>query len=224
MFEFYKENVKFYLKIAWYRYMLYLLLLVPIFLVATAGVLVLRTVNLEFFNVRVNIEFFNVAVTSIMIAAVIIPLLVVAAFFLKFLFITGYSLVKHSEESEVRLNIFSKIVSKVANPKVLLFAFIILITGYVLYSMGLSGSERLSQQDVNIILFSLAVTMLIYSVLVFLFFSRHRFMHLLNTIWDVLPGMLWKGLVVLAFLASQLLIFGIIFVLVFTFVTPAILG
>lgn len=215
MFEFYRENVKFYLKIAWYRYLLYLLMLVPIFLAAIAGVFVLR---------KINIELFNIAVTSIALVPVIIAILLLSAFLLKFLFITGYSLVKHSEESEIRLNIFSKIVTKVANPKFLLAAIIILIAGYVIYSMVLSGSERLSQEEINTILFSFALTLLIYSVLFFVFLSRHIFIRAIKVLWEVLPGILWKGLVVLALLASQVLIIGIIFLLVLTFVTPAILG
>ncbi len=215
MFEFYKENVKFYLKIAWYRYLLYLAMLVPIFLVATGGVFALR---------KINVELFNIAVTSIALAPIIIAVLLFSIFLLKFLFITGYSFVKHSEESGIRLNILSKIVTKVASPKFLLLAFIVLIAGYFIYSIVISDSQRLSQDAINAILFSVALTLLIYSVILFFIPIRHLFIHLISILWEVLPGVLWKLLVVLALLAIQLLVLGTIFFLVFTFITPVILG
>lgn len=215
MFEFYKENVKFYLKIAWYRYLLYLLMFIPVFLAATIGVFALR---------RINIELFNIAVTSIALAPIIIGILLFSVFFLKFLFITGYSLGKDMEESGTWLHIISRIVTKIANPKVLLLAFVILLAGFLIYSQVLSDSQRLSRAELNNILFSVALTLLIYSLLVFLFSTRHLFIHLIRVLWEVLPGILWKVLVLLALIASQLLVLGLIFFFVFTFVTPAILG
>ena len=89
MFDFYKENLKFYLKIAWYRYLLYLALFLPIFLLATMVVFLLR---------RVNIELFNIAVTSIALAPIIIGGIFLLALLLKFLFLSGYSIAKHFEE------------------------------------------------------------------------------------------------------------------------------
>ncbi len=214
MFEYYKENVKFYLRIAWYRYVLYLLMLIPVFLAATIGVFALR---------KIDIELFNIAVTSIALAPIVIGILLLLVFLLKFLFITGYSVAKDMEESGARWNIVSKIVTKVANPKLLLLAFVILVVGFFIYSQVLTDSQRLSQPQLNAILFSVALTLLVYSLLIFLIPTTRVFIHLISVLWEFLPGALWKMLVLLAIVASQLLVIGIIFLLIFTFVTPMIL-
>ena len=215
MFDFFRENVKYYLKIAWYHYLLYLALLLPLFLFATAGVFLLR---------KVNIELFNIAVTSIALAPIIIGALFLLALFFKFVFITAYSMTKQVEESGVRWQLVSKIVTKVANPKLLLLAFLILVAGYLIYSQVLSDIERLSSVDRNTILFSVALTLLIYSALAFLFSTRHIFIHLIIVLWEFLPGALWKVFILFVIIASQLVLLGLIYILVSTFVAPMILA
>jgi hypothetical protein len=190
-------------------------MLIPIFLAATVGVFVLR---------KIHVELFNIAVTTIAVAPIIIGVLLLLAFLLKFAFITIYSIAKDLEESGTRWNIISRIVSKVANPKILLLGFVILLIGFLIYSQVLTDSERLSRADLNAILFSVALTLLIYTLLIFLFSTRHLVIHLITVLWEFLPGALWKLLMLLGLLISQVALLALIYLFVSRFVVPRILA
>jgi hypothetical protein len=72
---------------------------------------------------------------------------------------------------------------------------------------------------INRVIFSVALTLLIYSVL-FLFIIRRFFVRLTKALWDYLPGLAWKVLVALTIISSQFVILAAIYLVVYMLLVP----
>lgn len=217
MFEFYRKNVEYYLKIALYRYIphLMLVLLLFIFSCIVFGGLLLRKPDLIKFSLM------KIAVVSIAVSPLVIGILMLLFFSLKFIFITGYSFVKYlKDESKIGKIFWSLIKRFITSPKILLLALVIIILGYVMYSQILPDIVPPAKID-NVIL-SLALTLLIYGVLLFLFRTRHTVVRLIRALWEYFPGLVWRFLVALVLITSQLVLLAAIYLVVSVILVPMI--
>jgi hypothetical protein len=210
MFEFYRENLKYYLKIALYKYMLYLALVTPLFLLLVVAVSLLR--------LKFEARLINIAVVSIAVAPIIVGGLLLLMLVLKFLFITIYSLAKDQQESGRRFQFIFRVVRRLASPKWFLLVLFVLISGYVVYSQILP--TLVPPNEINTVILSLALTLLIYSVLLILFSTRHLVISLVRALWEYLPGLVWRLLVALAIISSQLVILAAIYLVVSRILVP----
>ncbi len=102
--EFYRENIKFSLKILYYRFTIYLIIFfIPSFIIIALSAFLVS-------NIRPELS--NIALVSIIVSILFFALYVLSAFFLRFLYITGYSLLREQEESKEKLEILYKIYRK----------------------------------------------------------------------------------------------------------------
>lgn len=210
MFEFYRKNLRYYLQMALYKYMLYLALVTPLFLLLVILVSLLR--------LKVEAPLVNIAVVSIAVAPIIVGGLLLLMLFLKFLFITIYSLAKDEQESGRRFQFIFRVVRRLTSPKWFLLALLILISGFVVYSRVLP--TIVPPSEINTVILSLALTLLIYSVFLILFFTRHLVISLVRALWEYLPGLVWRLLVALTIISSQLVILAIIYLVVSKILVP----
>ncbi len=218
MFEFYRENVKYYLTIALYRYVPHLILALLLFIFSSivfGGLLLLKSDLITF-------SLMKITVVSIAVSPLVIGILMLLFFSLKFIFITGYSFVKYLiDESRFGKIFWSHIKRFITSPKILLLALVIIILGYVMYSQILPDIVPPAEID-NVIL-SLALTLLIYGVLLFLFRTRHVIVSLVRALWEYFPGLVWRLLVALALITSQLVLLAAIYLVVSAILVPMIL-
>jgi hypothetical protein len=128
--EFYRDNVKYFLKLLYYRYFVSVALVLFLFLVIGSVLFILSTINRDLFNIAV---FCTIA------AFIFLGLVIAGLFLINLAYITGYSLFKDVKEESVIIGVFFSIGRILTNWRfiLILFAFfctsVLIIAGLYFY-------------------------------------------------------------------------------------------
>jgi hypothetical protein len=204
MLEFYRDNIKYSLKILYYKYLLFLVAVAfPVSVITVGGLLVLSKFDRDLFNI---VLFCTVS------ALFFLGLVLLLGFIANFIFMTGYSFLKNEQEEEKIIGIWFEIGKTLTNWKFILIAlalsFAAVTVGSLLYRYVLPDIDLYNLMKLTLVVeIKLVITAIILVGIIKRGSIWRSIIHIIKTIYGILQKTL---LIVLLLLASAILV-GIIY-------------